>query len=91
VSLEHSPARQSKKNGKAKRASSAKQRSVSPGFTDRWLNQDEAAALLGVSPRVLEQDVVRKYHKIPYYKWGPAMRRYRLSELLAWAAERRVG
>jgi excisionase family DNA binding protein len=51
--------------------------------TPSLLNEDDAAALLGVSVSFLQNDRVTRRHGIPYFKVGRCVR-YRGSELDTW-------
>lgn len=54
------------------------------------LNTDEAAAILGVTPRTLEVWRCTKRHQIPFLKIGRLIR-YRRSDLERWLASRLIG
>ena len=60
-----------------------------PEFTDRFLNEVETAELLDVSVPALREDRQSGRLGIGYHKFGTRVR-YLLSEILAWAAARRV-
>jgi predicted DNA-binding transcriptional regulator AlpA len=60
-----------------------------PEFQDRFLDEIETAELLGISVPALQQDRWRGTLGISYRKFGSRVR-YLLSEVLTWAAERRV-
>ncbi len=53
---------------------------------DRLLSADEAAELLGVSAYTVRQWA--RERRIPYVPLGRKLKRFRLSSLLAWMAER---
>lgn len=56
--------------------------------SNHYLNTSEAANFLNVSRQFLEQDRVTARHRVPYYKFGKAVR-YKLNELAQWAESRR--
>jgi predicted DNA-binding transcriptional regulator AlpA len=60
-----------------------------PKFQDPFLDTPEVAELTGISEPALEADRCTGQLGIPYYKFASRVR-YRLSEVLAWAEERRV-
>lgn len=63
---------------------------LDPKVISALLNEDEAAALLGVSVSFLQNDRVTRRHDIPYFKIGRCVR-YRQSKLEEWLDSRVVG
>ncbi len=57
-------------------------------FQDRLLRADHAAPVLDITTRTLREWT--SDHKIPHVKIGGHTVRYLLSDLLAWARERRI-
>jgi hypothetical protein len=64
-------------------------RQPAPEFQDEWLDPPPTAKLLKISEPALETDRRTGDLGIPYYKFGSRVR-YRLSELISWAEQRRV-
>jgi hypothetical protein len=60
-----------------------------PKFQDEFLETPETAQLIKVSEPALEADRCTGQLGIPYYKFGTRVR-YRLSEVVEWAEQRRV-
>ena len=56
--------------------------------SQRYLNVDDVAALLGVSPKTVYGWVSAK--TIPHVKFGRSVLRFRLSDIEAWAESRAV-
>ena len=54
---------------------------------DQFIDNDEAAEILGCSPKTLRVWVSQK--KVPHYKVGRAVR-FRRADLLEWLESRRV-
>lgn len=55
---------------------------------ERYMNVDDVAALLGVSPKTVYGWVCAK--TIPHVKFGRSVLRFRLSDIGAWADSRAV-
>ncbi|MBL1264928.1 helix-turn-helix domain-containing protein [Candidatus Methylomicrobium oryzae] len=64
--------------------------SQSPAWTDPLLNNEQAAAYLGVTPRTLDVWRCTKRYSIPYVKVGRLVR-YRKSSLDAFHQSRTIG
>ena len=60
-----------------------------PQFQDRWVDPEEAAEILGVSLQSIRQDTVQGQLGLPRFRFGRRVR-FKLSELVAWAEQRRV-
>ena len=60
-----------------------------PEFQDRFLDETETTELLKISVPAIRADRWAGTLGIPYHKFGTRVR-YRLSEVIAWAEQRRV-
>jgi hypothetical protein len=56
---------------------------------DKLLDENDAAPVIGATASFLQNDRLRKVHKIPYVRIGRRIR-YRLSDLEAWVAAHTV-
>lgn len=70
----------------------SQRRSSTPqtGLLGHLLNNNQAAAFIGVTPRTLEVWRCTKRHSIPYIKVGRLVK-YRQSSLENWLATRTIG
>jgi hypothetical protein len=58
-------------------------------FADRWVSQKPVADILEISEVAIEADRCYGTLGIPYHRFGKRIR-YRLSEVVEWAEQRRV-
>jgi excisionase family DNA binding protein len=56
---------------------------------EEWVTRDEAAAYLKLSKKSLACDVQSKRLRIPFYRFGKAVR-YKMSDLRSWAEAHRA-